>query len=114
MRLVKSRKEGRMVYYALDDEHIRDLFCGDWSTLNISNVVREETDGPRTTFELQFIKGKRMTEKLQLHITGMDCADCAVKLEKGVANLAESKLAGLILLPPKWKLPRQERSNRDY
>ena len=26
MRLVKSRKEGRMVYYALDDEHIRDLF----------------------------------------------------------------------------------------
>ena len=26
MRLVKSRKEGRMVYYTLDDEHIRDLF----------------------------------------------------------------------------------------
>lgn len=26
MRLVKSRKEGRMVYYSLDDEHIRDLF----------------------------------------------------------------------------------------
>ncbi|MBE7472540.1 MAG: transcriptional regulator [Anaerolineae bacterium] len=26
MRLVKSHKEGRMVYYALDDEHIRDLF----------------------------------------------------------------------------------------
>jgi ArsR family transcriptional regulator len=26
MRLVKSRKEGRMVYYALDDEHIHDLF----------------------------------------------------------------------------------------
>jgi len=26
LRLVKSRKEGRMVYYALDDEHIRDLF----------------------------------------------------------------------------------------
>lgn len=26
MRLVKSRKDGRMVYYALDDEHIRDLF----------------------------------------------------------------------------------------
>ncbi len=26
MRVVKSRKEGRMVYYALDDEHIRDLF----------------------------------------------------------------------------------------
>ena len=26
MRLVKNRKEGRMVYYALDDEHIRDLF----------------------------------------------------------------------------------------
>jgi DNA-binding transcriptional ArsR family regulator len=25
-RVVKSRKEGRMVYYALDDEHIRDLF----------------------------------------------------------------------------------------
>ncbi|MCK6627768.1 MAG: cation-translocating P-type ATPase [Anaerolineae bacterium] len=29
-----------------------------------------------------------MTEKLQLHITGMDCADCALKLEKGVANVA--------------------------
>lgn len=29
-----------------------------------------------------------MTEKLQLRITGMDCADCALKLEKGVANLA--------------------------
>ena len=28
-----------------------------------------------------------MTEKLQLRITGMDCADCALKLEKGVANL---------------------------
>ena len=26
MRLVKSRKDGRMVYYALDDEHIRNLF----------------------------------------------------------------------------------------
>jgi DNA-binding transcriptional ArsR family regulator len=26
MRVVKSRKEGRMVYYTLDDEHIRDLF----------------------------------------------------------------------------------------
>jgi ArsR family transcriptional regulator len=26
MRLVKSRKVGRMVYYALDDEHIGDLF----------------------------------------------------------------------------------------
>jgi DNA-binding transcriptional ArsR family regulator len=26
MRLVKSRKDGRMVYYALDDEHIHDLF----------------------------------------------------------------------------------------
>jgi ArsR family transcriptional regulator len=26
MRLVKSRKEGRMVYYTLDDEHIQDLF----------------------------------------------------------------------------------------
>jgi DNA-binding transcriptional ArsR family regulator len=25
-RLVKSRKEGRMVYYALDDAHINDLF----------------------------------------------------------------------------------------
>ncbi len=28
-----------------------------------------------------------MTDKLQLRITGMDCADCALKLEKGVANL---------------------------
>ncbi len=26
IRLVKSRKEGRMVYYALDDDHIKDLF----------------------------------------------------------------------------------------
>lgn len=26
LRLVKSRKEGRIVYYTLDDEHIRDLF----------------------------------------------------------------------------------------
>ena len=26
MRVVRSRKEGRMVYYSLDDEHIRDLF----------------------------------------------------------------------------------------
>jgi ArsR family transcriptional regulator len=26
MRVVKSRKVGRMVYYALDDEHIQDLF----------------------------------------------------------------------------------------
>ena len=26
MRLVKCRKEGRLVYYALDDEHIHDLF----------------------------------------------------------------------------------------
>jgi ArsR family transcriptional regulator len=25
-RLVKSRKDGRMVYYALDDAHINDLF----------------------------------------------------------------------------------------
>ena len=26
MRVVKSRKAGRMVYYRLDDEHIQDLF----------------------------------------------------------------------------------------
>jgi ArsR family transcriptional regulator len=26
LRVVKSRKNGRMVYYTLDDEHIRDLF----------------------------------------------------------------------------------------
>ena len=26
-RLVKFRKEGQMVYYSLDDEHIRDLFA---------------------------------------------------------------------------------------
>lgn len=29
-----------------------------------------------------------MSDKLQLRITGMDCADCALKLEKGIANLA--------------------------
>jgi DNA-binding transcriptional ArsR family regulator len=26
MRLVRSRRQGRMVYYALDDQHILDLF----------------------------------------------------------------------------------------
>jgi ArsR family transcriptional regulator len=26
LRLVRARKEGRIVYYSLDDEHIRDLF----------------------------------------------------------------------------------------
>ncbi len=26
LRLVKHRKEGRIVYYALDDDHIRELF----------------------------------------------------------------------------------------
>lgn len=26
LHLVKNRKEGRVVYYALDDDHIRDLF----------------------------------------------------------------------------------------
>lgn len=26
MRLVRTRKEGRNVYYALDDEHVRELF----------------------------------------------------------------------------------------
>lgn len=29
-----------------------------------------------------------MSEKLQLRITGMDCAECALKLEKGVGSLA--------------------------
>jgi Cd2+/Zn2+-exporting ATPase len=28
-----------------------------------------------------------MADNLQLRITGMDCADCALKLEKGIANL---------------------------
>lgn len=29
MRLVRTRKEGRFVFYALDDDHIADLFrCG--------------------------------------------------------------------------------------
>jgi ArsR family transcriptional regulator len=26
MRVVKPRKDGRMVYYSLDDDHIHDLF----------------------------------------------------------------------------------------
>lgn len=26
LRLVRTRKEGRMVYYALDDDHIEDLY----------------------------------------------------------------------------------------
>jgi len=26
LRLVRARKEGRVVYYSLDDDHIRDLF----------------------------------------------------------------------------------------
>ena len=26
LRIVKYRKEGRIVYYSLDDEHVRDLF----------------------------------------------------------------------------------------
>lgn len=26
LRLVRNRKDGRIVYYSLDDEHIRDLF----------------------------------------------------------------------------------------
>jgi len=29
MQLARSRKEGRYVYYSLDDEHVSDLFrCG--------------------------------------------------------------------------------------
>jgi len=27
MRLVRARKRGRYVFYALDDEHVRDLFA---------------------------------------------------------------------------------------
>jgi ArsR family transcriptional regulator len=27
LRLVRFRKEGRHVYYALDDQHVRDLFA---------------------------------------------------------------------------------------
>jgi DNA-binding transcriptional ArsR family regulator len=27
MRLVRAQKRGRYVYYALDDEHVRDLFA---------------------------------------------------------------------------------------
>jgi ArsR family transcriptional regulator len=27
MRLVRFRQEGRHVYYIIDDDHIRDLFC---------------------------------------------------------------------------------------
>lgn len=30
MRLVRYRKQGRRVYYQLDDEHIRDLFQRGW------------------------------------------------------------------------------------
>jgi ArsR family transcriptional regulator len=26
MHLVRARKQGRYVFYALDDEHVRDLF----------------------------------------------------------------------------------------
>jgi ArsR family transcriptional regulator len=36
LRLVRFRKEGRHVYYALDDEHVRDLF-----TQGLSHIEHE-------------------------------------------------------------------------
>jgi DNA-binding transcriptional ArsR family regulator len=37
MRLVKTRKEGRTVYYTLDDEHIQDLFARGLSHVQHAN-----------------------------------------------------------------------------
>jgi Cd2+/Zn2+-exporting ATPase len=45
-----------------------------------------------------------MTEKLQLRITGMDCADCALKLEKGVGNLAGVESCRVIFATAKMEV----------
>src|SRR6185295_7814984 len=45
-----------------------------------------------------------MTEKLKLHITGMDCADCALKLEKGVGNLAGVESCRVIFATAKMEI----------
>ena len=45
-----------------------------------------------------------MSEKLQLHITGMDCADCALKLEKGVGSLAGVESCRVIFTTAKMEV----------
>ncbi len=67
LRLARARKEGRVVYYTLDDRHIEDLFI--LGLEHVRHPTKEEA---------------RMTAS-QYRVEGMDCADCARHVEEGVA-----------------------------
>jgi len=64
-RLVKSRKEGKTVFYSLDDDHVG---------LIIAQGYNHITEGDRTV-------------KKTFRMEDLDCAHCAAKMEDGIRKL---------------------------
>ncbi len=64
---MRARKDGREVFYTLDDDHMPNCSSAAWSmcTMDKSQPAPPET----------------------YRITGMDCADCARSIERGVSRL---------------------------
>jgi len=68
--LVKSRREGKTVFYSLEDEHVKQIF--DQGLIHIS----EESS-----------KGGSVMLKKEVILEGLDCANCAAKIEDEVNKL---------------------------
>ena len=77
-KLVKFRKEGKVVYYSLDDEHISEMYEmakrhieegyeHKWTDKNRSKMYQKGTAENRSQMYLKFIKGGSIWKDMNLY-----------------------------------------------
>ena len=90
-RLVKNRKEGKSVYYSLDDEHIIDMFkCGVEHIKEICEIADKVTN--------------MKTVKKEIILEGLTCALCASKIETEISGLEGIGLVSMNFMEKKLTL----------